>query len=180
MLELNQLPDLLNKTQTGLFITKDDLDLSDLHFHRQWQMVTETKHFPIYWCSSVGTSDVNFYSHLILWKETKVFRVKFFNFSYICSIPYWKSRTVYLKDKYIYIFQLNKLAQNLRLAAFIFVALVWRSYWCFSLTHLSLTYHTAMEDWAKLAATRHTSSPHTGALPEQQAAREVRRQNPTC
>lgn len=91
-----------------------------------------------------------------------------------------ESHAQYIWKINIYIFQLNKLAQNLRLAAFIFVALVWRSYWCFSLTHLSLTYHTAMEDWAKLAATRHTSSPHTGALPEQQAAREVRRQNPTC
>lgn len=60
------------------------------------------------------------------------------------------------------------------------MALLWRSYWCFSLIHLSLTYHTAMEDWVKLPATTRTFSLHTRALPEQRAAREVRRQNPTC
>lgn len=42
-----------------------------------------------------------FYPHLVLWKETKIPSVQFFNFLCICSIPLWKScfMTVYLKDK---------------------------------------------------------------------------------
>lgn len=114
-----------NHSWTKLFITEDDLDLLDLHFHKHCQMVAETKHFPkdrIYWYSSVGRSGTNFYPHLILWKETKISWVLFFNFSYLCSIPRWKScfmtaQCIWKTNKK----QLNQSAQNLGLMVFIFV-----------------------------------------------------------
>lgn len=158
-----------SQSRTKLFITQeDDLDLHDLHFHSHWQMMTDTKHSPTYRQSSAGNTDIHFYPHLILQKETKISRVLLHNVSFFCSAPHWKS--CYMTAQSIWKInkkqtgQLNQPAQNLGLMAFIFVTPFQRSYWCFSLTHLSLSCHAAMESWANLAATRRASSPRTRTL----------------
>lgn len=120
-----------------------------------------------------------FYPHLILWKETKIPSVQFFNFLCICSIPHWKScfTTVYLKDKQ----KVNRSAKPISSKS-----KVNGIYFCATLSEPLLMLFTAFTPLiilhGKLSKPRCYQTrfpPSTRALRAQYAAGDARKQNAT-